>query len=57
MSKKKKVNWDGDFDDLPLHRKILEEPYQGETEDEAPTYSGDKRLPTLGDLRPFDSVV
>ncbi len=55
--RRKKVKWDGDFDDVPLHSKILNELYQGGTEDEATTYRGDKRLPTVGDPRPFDSVV
>ena len=49
--------WDEDFDDVPLHSKILDELYQGGTDDEATVYRGNKRLPTVGDLRPFDSVV
>jgi hypothetical protein len=35
MTKKKKVNWDGNFDDVPLQGKILEDHYQGVTEDHA----------------------
>ena len=49
--------WDEDFDDVPLHSKILDELYQGGTDDEATVYRGNKRLPTVGDPRPFDSVV
>ncbi|MEI6761076.1 MAG: dual specificity protein phosphatase family protein [Betaproteobacteria bacterium] len=48
---------DRDFDDIPLHSKILEELYQGGTDDGATIYRGEKRLPTVGDPRPFDSVV
>ena len=49
--------WDQDFDDVPLHSKILDDLFQGGTDDEATTYRGEKRLPTVGDPRPFDSVV
>ena len=56
MSKKKKDNWDGNFDDIPLQGKILEDHYQGVTEDHATTHHGDKRLPAVGDPRTFDSV-
>lgn len=49
--------WDQDFDDVPLHSKILDNLFQGGTDDEATTYRGEKRLPTVGDPRPFDSVV
>ena len=40
-----------------MHSKILDELYQGGTDDEATVYRGNKRLPTVGDPRPFDSVV
>lgn len=49
--------WDEDFDDVPLHSKILDDLYQGGTDDEATVYRGNKRLPTVGDPRPFDSVI
>ena len=49
--------WDEDFDDVPLHSKILDELYQGGTDEEVTVYRGNKRLPTVGDHRPFDSVV
>ena len=48
---------DKDFDEIPLYSKILDELYQGGTEEEATIYRGNKRLPTIGDPRPFDSVV
>lgn len=48
---------DQDFDDVPLHSKILDDLFQGGTDDEATTYRGEKRLPTIGDPKPFDSVV
>ena len=49
--------WDQDFDDVPLHSKILDDLFQGGTDDEATTYRGEKRLPTVCDPKPFDSVV
>ena len=49
--------WDQDFDDVPLYSEILDDLFQGGTDDEATTYRGEKRLPTVGDPRPFDSVV
>ena len=52
-----KMNLDKDFDETPLYSKILDELYQGGTEEEATIYRGNKRLPTIGDPRPFDSVV
>ena len=51
------MNLDKDFDEIPLYSKILDELYQGGTEEEATIYRGNKRLPTVGDPRPFDSVV
>jgi hypothetical protein len=51
------VSRNQDFDDIPLYSKILDELFQGGTEEEATTYRGNKRLPTVGDPRPFDSVV
>jgi hypothetical protein len=51
------MNSDKDVDDIPLHSKILDHLYQGGTDDEATIYRGQKRLPTVGDPRPFDSVV
>jgi len=48
---------DENFDDIPLHSKILDELFQGGTDDDATIYRGQKRLPTFGDPRPFDSVV
>jgi hypothetical protein len=51
------MKWDGDFDDVPLHSKIFVELYHGGTADKATIYYGDKRLPTVGDPRPFVSVV
>ena len=51
------MNWDKDFNEIPLSSKILGELYQGGTEEEVTIYSGDKRLRTVGDPRPFDSVV
>jgi hypothetical protein len=53
MSKKIEVNWDGDFDDVPVRGKTLEDHYQGVMEDRATTHHCDKRLPTVGDSRPF----
>jgi hypothetical protein len=44
-------------DVIPLESKILGELYQGGTDDEKTTFRGQKRLPTVGDPRPFDSVV
>lgn len=40
-----------------MHSKILDELYQGGTDEEATVYRGNKRLPTVGDPRPFNSVV
>ena len=51
------MNLDKEFDDVPLYSKILDELFQGGTEEDATTYRGNKRLPTVGDPRPFDSVV
>jgi hypothetical protein len=51
------VTRDKDFDDVPLYSKILDELFQGGTAEDATIYRGNKRLPTVGDPRPFDSVV
>jgi len=51
------MNLDKDFEEIPLYSNILDELFQGGTEDEATIYRGNKRLPTVGDPRPFDSVV
>lgn len=51
------MRWDEDFDDVELDSKILENLFQGGTPDEDTTFRGRKRLATVGDLRPFDSVV
>jgi hypothetical protein len=51
------MKWDNDFDDPPLQSKILEGLYQGGTDDELTVFRGNKRLATLNDVRPFDSVV
>ena len=46
-----------DDDGPPLISQILPTLWQGGTDDEFTTYRGNKRLPTIGDPRPFDSVV
>ena len=51
------MRWDEDFDDPPLHSKILDGLYQGGTDDEQTVFRGNKRLATMSDVRPFDSVV
>jgi len=51
------MKMDNDFDDIPLYSKILEGLFQGGTDDGATIYRGQKRLPALGDKRPFDAVV
>jgi hypothetical protein len=51
------MKWDNDFDDPPLQSKILDGLYQGGTDDELTVFRGNKRLSTLNDVRPFDSVV
>ena len=44
-------------DGPPLISQILPTLWQGGTDDEFTTYRGNKRLPAIGDPRPFDSVV
>jgi hypothetical protein len=48
---------DDDFDDPPLYSQISESLWQGGTYYDDTTIRGRKRLPTLNDPKPFDSVV
>ena len=44
-------------EDVQLYSEILPALWQGGTEDVDSIYHGQKRLPSMGDPRPFDAVV
>jgi len=46
-----------DDEEVELYSEILPALWQGGTEDGDNIYHGQKRLPTMGDPRPFDAVV
>jgi hypothetical protein len=46
-----------DDEEVELYSEILPALWQGGTEDRDNIYHGQKRLPTMGDPRPFDAVV